>query len=80
MSSYVAEIGKTVSTRTDGSLEDHLRMRIEEHGFADNLMLDGAIQASRASVVRVDAGIQDLFTNLDGFRTCVTMVNKALGA
>lgn len=55
----------------DGSTVDGFEMRIEDHGFPDNLMMVGAIEASGGHVIQRVLGPAELFTDLAGFRECV---------
>jgi nucleoside 2-deoxyribosyltransferase len=61
-----------------GRHEDSDRMMIEDHGFADNLMLEGAVIAAGARVVRHRAVRAKRYTDLTAFTACVRTL-RALG-
>lgn len=48
---WVAARGMTVALRDDGSAEDGDGLQIEAFGLTDNLMIDGAIEASGGIIV-----------------------------
>jgi nucleoside 2-deoxyribosyltransferase len=46
-------------------------MAVEAFGFFDNLMCEGVVAASGATVVRTDVAERDRFGDLRGFEACV---------
>ncbi len=57
--------------RADGRHEDGDGLVIEDHGFADNLMLEGAVIRSGAEVARHRAAPAERYTDLTAFTACV---------
>jgi nucleoside 2-deoxyribosyltransferase len=53
---------------------------IEPFGFHDNLMCDGPVWRSGASVVRTAVAPEALYTDLTGFEECVRQVRRRVGA
>jgi nucleoside 2-deoxyribosyltransferase len=60
-----------VSRSSDGKLRDAQGMFIEENCLADNLMLDGCINANNKCLVVEEAPEGQLFTYLCGFEKCL---------
>lgn len=54
-------------------LEYEQGMRVEDHGFVDNLMIDGAVLGSQARIVTHRAAPASLYTDLTAFIQCVKM-------
>ena len=55
---------------------DPFGMSIENHGFTDNLMLEGAVLSSGATIVRSAVNESDLYTDLRGFTACVEQAQR----
>ena len=71
--------GEIRTRRTAGGRhEDADRMMVEDHGFADNLMLEGAVIAAGARVVRHRAVRSKRYTDLTAFAACVRSL-RSLG-
>lgn len=51
---------------------DAAGMLIEDFGLADNLMIEGAIDASGGAMVRAECPAQQRWTRLDAFEACVS--------
>jgi len=49
---------------------------VEDYGFCDNLMTEGAVRRSRGEVVRTRVSSDELFTALGGFETCVKQARQ----
>ena len=61
-----------VRDRPDGEREDAEGLLVEDFGFAENLMIDGAVVASGIEVERhACARIEDLYRDLTAFERCV---------
>lgn len=60
-----------VDRSQDGRLRDSQGMFIEEVGFADNLMVDGCINANSKVLVVESAPDDQLYTYLVGFEKCL---------
>lgn len=71
--------GRVTPRDETGLMEDHTGMLLEDFDLVDNLMLDGAVLASGAQVILVDAEAENRFTDLNGFRQCVEMAAKLQG-
>jgi nucleoside 2-deoxyribosyltransferase len=54
-------------------------MIVENYGFAENLMIEGAVLNSFGEIVRHRAANHQLFTDLAGFTVCVKMATGILG-
>ena len=59
-------------------LEDAMKMGVEDHGFAENLMIEGAIHESGADVVAGKTHRADRYTDLVAFETCVKQAAEIL--
>ena len=55
-------------------------MTVEEHGLADNLMLDGGVVASGGRVVVHPSEPESRFTDLTAFEECVRLASERLSA
>jgi nucleoside 2-deoxyribosyltransferase len=55
---------------------DRSGMSIEKHGFVDNLMLEGAVLSSGATIPRLAVDEKDLYTDLRGFVACVEQARR----
>jgi nucleoside 2-deoxyribosyltransferase len=66
--------------RRNGVVEDSNRMFIEDYGFAENLMVEGAVLSSRSEVIRTAVPPRKRFTDLAGFTRCVKMARRILAA
>lgn len=64
--------------RADGALADEHSMSIEPFGLLDNLMLEGAVDASGARICVHAADPSDLFTDLTAFKACLRQARDAL--
>jgi nucleoside 2-deoxyribosyltransferase len=58
--------------------EDDLKMGVEDHGLAENLMIEGAVHESGGIVVSVRTKRRDRFTDLAAFEACVQQAAAAL--
>jgi len=67
-----------VARSRDGKLRDVHGMFIEELDLADNLMIDGCVQASSGFLVFEEAPADQLFTYLGGLEKCLTIVQDTL--
>jgi nucleoside 2-deoxyribosyltransferase len=65
-----------VNRDSDGKLRDSQGMFIEELGLADNLMLDGCINASTQGLVVEETPSDQLFTSLTGFEKSLQAAQK----
>jgi nucleoside 2-deoxyribosyltransferase len=72
-------LGERARLRDDGQIEDEYGMFVEDRGFGDNLMLDGAVLSSGAEVIRRTAPSEALYTGLRAFEECVQEAQKFLG-
>lgn len=70
--------GYTNVTGDYGSRVQPDGMDIEAFGFFDNLMCEGPVFESGATVVRTDVAEHDLFTDLRGFEACVRQATRLL--
>jgi len=59
---------------------DERDMTIEPFGLRDNLMLEGGVVAGGAEVFAVDAGPDEMFTDLRGFEACLRRARELTGA
>jgi nucleoside 2-deoxyribosyltransferase len=68
-----AGLGTQVKERAGGGLEDADGMQIEDFDCVDNLMLDGAVEASGTKIVVNVVPADRRFVDLAGFETCLKL-------
>ncbi len=59
-------------------LEDDMKMGVEDHGFVENLMLDGAIHESGAEIAVGKTRRAQRYKDLTAFEACVKQAAKIL--
>ena len=64
-------LGEAARPRADGGWEDQHAMGLEDFGLADNLMVDGGIEASGGAFERQEIAGGDLWRDLTAFERCV---------
>lgn len=64
--------------RGDGALADERSMSIEPFGLRDNLMLEGAVDGTGASICVHAADTSHLFTDLTAFEACLRQARRLL--
>ena len=65
-----AFLGPEARARADGGWEDAEAMGLEEFGLADNLMIDGGIEAAGGHFVRIEAADGRRWHDLRAFEAC----------
>ncbi len=65
-----AFLGPQARRRADGGWEDAEAMGLEDFGLADNLMIDGGIEAAGGGFERFDAAPMQRWRDLTAFETC----------
>lgn len=73
-----AFLGPQARRRADGGWEDAEAMGLEDFGLADNLMIDGGIEAAGGGFERFDAAPMQRWRDLTAFETCCLRL-KAMG-
>jgi nucleoside 2-deoxyribosyltransferase len=66
--------------RRQRGLEDSYGMVVEDFDLSDNLMIDGAVQASGSTIVVSDAPVDRRFTDLRGFEECLRLAMNYFGS
>jgi nucleoside 2-deoxyribosyltransferase len=69
-------LGEPVKERAGGGLEDADGMQIEDFDCVDNLMLDGAVEASGTKIVVNAVPADRRFVDLAGFETCLKLAAR----
>lgn len=64
---------------TSGAFEDNHHMVIEDFNLTDNLMLEGALHGSGTEIVVTPTRVEQRFTDLSGFETCLRLAASQLG-
>ena len=59
-------------------LEDDMKMGVEDHGFVENLMIEGAVHESGADVVAMKTRRGVRYTDLTAFEDCVKQAAEIL--
>jgi nucleoside 2-deoxyribosyltransferase len=72
-------LGAQVQERAGGGLEDADRMLIEDFDCVDNLMLDGAAEASGSQIVINPTPADRRFIDLAGFAACLKLAAEQFG-
>lgn len=67
-----------LNKRADGSFEDPDALQVEHFEMHENLMIEGAVLASGASVVAGDAASGELYTDLAMFRAAAQQAARLL--
>jgi nucleoside 2-deoxyribosyltransferase len=75
-----AALGAQVGERPAGGLEDADRMLIEDFDCVDNLMLDGAVEASGTQIVINPTPAERRFVDLAGFEACLKLATAHLAS
>ena len=75
----LAFLSHGAARRETGSVEEPQQMAVESFDLVDNLMLDGAVHASGASVIVSVAAPSDLYTHLEGFAACLEQAAALFG-
>ncbi len=65
-----AFLGPEARARADGGWEDAEAMGLEDFGLADNLMIDGGIEAAGGHFVRIEAADGRRWHDLRAFEAC----------
>ena len=65
-----AFLGLAARARADGGWEDAEAMGLEDFGLADNLMIDGGIEAAGGHFVRIEAADGRRWHDLRAFEAC----------
>ena len=72
-----SEYVERFNERRDGKPEDCYEMEMEDFGLTDNLMIDGAVQASTKTWVVVPGKTKkDYYSDLSGFEVCLVLAKK----
>lgn len=69
-------LGQDARPRPDGGWEDLHAMGLEDFGLADNLMVDGGIEASGGVFVRHDSAPGELWRDLAAFERCCAAIAR----
>jgi nucleoside 2-deoxyribosyltransferase len=72
-------LGAQVKERGGGGLEDADGMQIENFDCVDNLMLDGAVEASGTSIIVNAVPADRQFIDLAGFEACLKLAAEQFG-
>jgi nucleoside 2-deoxyribosyltransferase len=72
-------LGEQIKERGGGGLEDADGMQIEDFDCVDNLMLDGAVEASGTRIVVNTVPADRRFVDLAGFEACLKLAAEQLG-
>jgi nucleoside 2-deoxyribosyltransferase len=71
-------LGAAARPRADGGWEDADRMGLEDFGLADNLMVDGGIEAAGGAFERAEVAPGALWHDLGAFERCARRLAAAL--
>jgi nucleoside 2-deoxyribosyltransferase len=72
-------LGAQVRQRAAGGLEDADGMQIEDFDCVDNLMLEGAVEASGTTIVVTAVPADRRFVDLAGFEACLKLAAEQFG-
>ena len=72
----LALVGDGRGPEIDSTTRDRWGMSIENYGFVDNLMLEGAVLSSVATIPRQAVEDTDLYTDLRSFAACVEQAQR----
>ena len=71
------QLGGATAQRADGRWTDAEGLAIEDHGLADNLMIEGGIRAAGGVLVRRDVPAASRWTDVAGFEDCLRALRPA---
>ena len=71
--------GEVGGVRADGKTSDRRGMTVEDYGNADNLMIDGCLEADGNPFVRHAASVASLYDDLTAFEICLERVSERFG-
>ena len=78
---YLARCARAYGARRVGKRwQDASRLRVEDYGLHDNLMLEGAIHSAGFRLELHEVPETALYTSLDGFEACVRSLAEHPGA